>query len=69
MTIDSLKAIQAGDNTGRIRVRGADAYNPVLLLIQQGSRPADDQRNAPLRAPTAWASVTSPASFPVRMEK
>ena len=36
MAIDSLEAIQAGDTTQWIRVRGADAANPALLLIQQG---------------------------------
>ena len=34
--IDTLEAIQAGGTTQWIRVRGADASNPVLLLIQQG---------------------------------
>jgi pimeloyl-ACP methyl ester carboxylesterase len=36
MAIDSLEAIQADGTTQWIRVRGADAANPVLLLIQQG---------------------------------
>jgi pimeloyl-ACP methyl ester carboxylesterase len=36
MRIDTLEAIQAGDSTQWIRVRAADAANPVLLLIQQG---------------------------------
>ena len=36
MAIDTLEAIPAGDTTQWIRVRGADAANPVLLLIQQG---------------------------------
>ena len=36
MAIDSLEAIPAGRTTQWIRVRGADAANPVLLLIQQG---------------------------------
>jgi pimeloyl-ACP methyl ester carboxylesterase len=34
--IDSLEAIQAGGSTQWIRVRGTEASNPVLLLIQQG---------------------------------
>jgi pimeloyl-ACP methyl ester carboxylesterase len=34
--IDMLEAIPAGGITQWIRVRGADAANPVLLLIQQG---------------------------------
>ena len=34
--IDTLEAIQAGGTTQWIRVRGTDASNPVLLLIQQG---------------------------------
>ena len=36
LAIDALEAIQAGGTTQWIRVRGADASNPVLLLIQQG---------------------------------
>ncbi|MGO9502413.1 MAG: alpha/beta fold hydrolase [Streptosporangiaceae bacterium] len=36
MAVDSLEAIRAGDTTQWIRIRGADASNPVLLLIQQG---------------------------------
>jgi hypothetical protein len=36
MPVDSLEAIQAGDTTQWIRVRGADDASPVLLPIQQG---------------------------------
>ena len=36
MAIDSLEAIPAGDSTQWIRIRGANASNPVLLLVQQG---------------------------------
>jgi len=36
MEIDTLEAIPAGGTTQWIRVSGADAANPVLLLIQQG---------------------------------
>jgi pimeloyl-ACP methyl ester carboxylesterase len=36
MAIDTLEAIQAGATTQWIRLRGTDASNPVLLLIQQG---------------------------------
>jgi pimeloyl-ACP methyl ester carboxylesterase len=36
MAIDTLEAIPAGDTTQWIRIRGASASNPVLLLIQQG---------------------------------
>ena len=36
MAVDSLQPIRAGDSTQWIRIRGADASNPVLLLIQQG---------------------------------
>ena len=35
MAVDSLQAIRAGDTTQWIRIRGADASNPVILLIQQ----------------------------------
>ena len=33
MAIDSLEEIQAADSTQWIRVRGADASNPVLLVL------------------------------------
>src|SRR6202044_3404222 len=36
MEIDTLEAIEAAGTTQWIRIRGADASNPVLLLIQQG---------------------------------
>jgi len=36
MDIDALEAIQLGGITQWIRVRGANASNPVLLLMQQG---------------------------------
>jgi hypothetical protein len=34
--IDALEAIQLGGVTQRIRVRGTNPANPVLLLMQQG---------------------------------
>src|SRR3982751_1144996 len=36
MEIDTLEGVQLGGITQWIRVRGADASNPVLLLMQQG---------------------------------
>ena len=36
MEIDTLESVRSGHATQWIRVRGADAANPVLLLIQQG---------------------------------
>jgi len=36
MHIDALEQIDVGDTTQWIRIRGTDAANPVLLLIQQG---------------------------------
>ena len=36
MVVDKLEAVQLGDTTQWIRIRGTDADNPVLLLIQQG---------------------------------
>jgi pimeloyl-ACP methyl ester carboxylesterase len=36
MAIDELVAVERGDSTQWMRVRGADPSNPVLLLIQQG---------------------------------
>jgi len=56
MTIDTLEAIQAGGTTPWIRVRGADAANPVLLLIQRQaglSLAAMTRDNVSLRAAQA----------------
>src|SRR6266513_6255216 len=36
MQIDKLERVQLGGITQWIRIRGADATNPVLLLMQQG---------------------------------
>jgi pimeloyl-ACP methyl ester carboxylesterase len=36
MKIDTLEELQLGDSAQWIRVRGTDASNPVLVLIQQG---------------------------------
>jgi len=36
MPIDALEAVQVGDTTQWIRVRGRDRSNPVLLLMQLG---------------------------------
>jgi pimeloyl-ACP methyl ester carboxylesterase len=36
LAIDTLEAIPVGGAAQWIRVRGADTFNPVLLLIQQG---------------------------------
>src|SRR6266480_1597082 len=36
MEIDTLEGVQLGGITQWIRIRGADATNPVLLLMQQG---------------------------------
>jgi len=36
MIIDTLESVRLGGTTQWIRVRGEDAANPVLLLIQQG---------------------------------
>jgi pimeloyl-ACP methyl ester carboxylesterase len=36
MRIDSLEAVPLGGITQRIRIRGTNAANPVLLLMQQG---------------------------------
>jgi pimeloyl-ACP methyl ester carboxylesterase len=36
MEIDTLEEVQLGGITQWIRIRGADASNPVLLLMQQG---------------------------------
>ena len=36
MAIDERQEVHFGDTTQWIRIRGVDASNPVLLLIQQG---------------------------------
>jgi hypothetical protein len=36
MEIDTLGEVRLGGITQWLRVRGADASNPVLLLMQQG---------------------------------
>jgi RNA polymerase primary sigma factor len=62
MTIDALEAIQAGGTTQWIRVRGADAANPVLLLIQRQavlSLAAMTRGNVSLRAPQEAAGEQS----------
>ena len=54
MTIDTLEAIQAGGTTQWIRIRGADAANPVHLLIQHQadlSLAAMTRDNVSLRRP------------------
>ena len=62
MTIDTLEAIQVGGTTQWIRVRGADAANPVLLLIQHQavlSPAAMTRDNVSLRAPQEAAGEQS----------
>jgi RNA polymerase primary sigma factor len=62
MTIDALEAIQAGGTTHWIRVRGADAANPVLQLIQHQavlSLAAMTRDNVSLRAPQEAAGEQS----------
>jgi RNA polymerase primary sigma factor len=71
MTIDTLEAIQAGGTTPWIRVRGADAANPVLLLIQHqaGLRLAAMTRdNVSLRAPGEAAGEQGQDEPPVSGE-
>jgi RNA polymerase primary sigma factor len=65
MTIDTLEAIQAGGTTQWIRVRGADAANPVLLLIQHQaglSLAAMARDNVSLRAPQEAAGEHEPGT-------
>jgi RNA polymerase primary sigma factor len=65
MTIDTLEAIQAGGTTQWIRVRGADAANPVLLLIQHQaalSLAAMTRDNVSLRAPQEAAGEHEPGT-------
>ena len=62
MTIDTLEATQAGGTTHWIRVRGADAANLVLLLIQHQaalSLAAMTRDNVSLRAPQEAAGEQS----------
>jgi RNA polymerase primary sigma factor len=63
MTIDTLEAIQAGGTTPWIRVRGADAANPVLLLVQHQARlslAAMTRDSASLHAPQEAAGEDEP---------
>ena len=65
MTIDTLEAIQAGGTTQWIRVRGADAANPVLLLIQHQaglSLAAMARDDVSLRAPQEAAGEHEPGT-------
>jgi RNA polymerase primary sigma factor len=65
MTIDTLEAIQAGGTTQWIRVRGADAANPVLLLIQHQaalSLAAMTRDDVSLRAPQEAAGEHEPGT-------
>jgi hypothetical protein len=63
MTIDTLEAIQAGGTTQWIWVRGAEAANPGLLLIQQGPGlpMINEASRFELRAAMAppWAAISS----------
>src|SRR5580693_6840241 len=71
MAIDTLEAIQAGGTTQWIRVRGADAANPVLLLIQHQaalSLAAMTRDNVSLRAPQEAAGEQSQNEPPVSGE-
>src|SRR3984957_7451349 len=71
MTIDTLEAIQAGGTTPWIRVRGADAANPVLLLIQHQAGlnlAAMTRDNVSLRAPQDAAGEQSQDELPVPAE-
>jgi RNA polymerase primary sigma factor len=65
MTIETLEAIQAAGATPWIRVRGADAANPVLLLVQHQaglSLAAMTRDNASLRARQEAAGEDEPGT-------
>ena len=65
MTIDTLEAIQAGGTTQWIRIRGADAANPVVLLIQHRadlSLAAMTCENVSLDAPQEAAGEHEPGT-------
>ena len=67
MKIDTLERVQLGGITQWIRVRGADAANPVLLLMQQGpGLPIINERRAwsassGWKVPSRWSIGTSGA--------
>jgi RNA polymerase primary sigma factor len=68
VTIDTLEAIQAGGTRRWIRIRGAGAANPVLLLIQHQaglSLAAMTRDNVSLRAPQQAAGEQSQNEPPV----
>ena len=74
MVIDTLAGIQLGGITQWIRIRGSDASNPVLLLMQQGPgfpminearrthratpNATLSTANTPALATSTWAKVT-----------
>ena len=65
MTIDTLRAIQAGGTTRWIRIRGTEAANPVLLLVQHQaglSLAAMTRDNVSLRAPREAAGEHEPGT-------
>src|SRR5437764_11509911 len=65
MTIDTLEAIQADGTTQWIRIRGADAANPVLLLIQHQaglSLAAMTRHDVSLHAPQEAAGEHEPGT-------
>jgi RNA polymerase primary sigma factor len=71
VTIDTPEAVQAGGTTPWIRIRGAGAANPVLLLIQRQaglSLAAMTRDNVSLRAPQEAAGEQSQNEPPVSGE-
>jgi hypothetical protein len=53
MDIDKLEPIQVGGSTQWIRIRGTNASNPVLLLMQQGPGLPIINEATPIRAAIA----------------
>jgi RNA polymerase primary sigma factor len=67
-TIDTLGAIQAGGGTRGIRIRRADAANPVHLPVQPQAGlglAAMTSGNVPLRAPRETAGEHEPGTGPL----
>jgi RNA polymerase primary sigma factor len=65
VTINTLGAIQAGGTTRGIRIRGADAANPVLLPVQHQAGlglAAMTRDNVSLRAPQEAAGEEEPGT-------
>jgi hypothetical protein len=62
MEIDLLEPVQLGKSTQWIRIRAANARNPLLLLVQMGpGLPASQDMTQALRRASAHSPSTGPS--------